>query len=81
MRFGVHVSISGRIYEAADRAAACGCECFQIFIANPRSWAMPAIPAEDAALFRRKLTENSLGPVAVLVTYLPNLDSPEPALA
>ena len=38
MKFGAHVSISGHIHLAVDRAVAVGCGCLQIFVGNPRQW-------------------------------------------
>jgi len=36
---GFHVSISGSIDQAVDRALEMGCTTFQIFTRNPRGWA------------------------------------------
>ena len=55
MRFGAHVSISGRLHLAVDRAVAIGCECLQIFVGNPRQWRRIAYPDEDVALDRKSV--------------------------
>ncbi|MBN2713764.1 MAG: deoxyribonuclease IV [Planctomycetes bacterium] len=76
----MHVSISGGVDKAIERAGALGCDCFQIFVANPRSWASQRISKQDAGLFREKRAVSGLGPLVVHMTYLPNLASPDPAI-
>lgn len=78
-RFGVHVSVAGGVQNAPLRAQEAGCDCFQLFVANPRSWALPAITPEQAAAFRRDRERLKLGPVVVHATYLINLASVDPA--
>lgn len=73
MLLGVHVSISGRIYEAVDRAASLGCTAMQIFSRNPRQWRQLEIAVEDAREFRKKRKEKGIGVVAIHVPYLINL--------
>jgi len=80
MRFGVHVSIGGNIAHAPRRAAALGCECFQIFVANPRGWKKKPVLKRDAAEFRRVVAGEGLGPVVAHVTYLINGATPDRAL-
>ena len=80
MRFGVHVSIRGKIADAVERAASRGCETFQIFSRNPRGWQAKPLTDEDAALFRERRKEAGLAPAAVHTLYLMNLASPDDAL-
>ncbi len=75
MRFGAHVSIRGRIYEAADRAARLGCECLQIFVGSPRTWREVHYPAEDLAELRRRCRAFGLRPLVAHAAYLVNLAS------
>jgi len=77
VRFGAHVSISGRLHLAVDRAVAIGCECLQIFVGNPRQWRRIAYPDEDVALFRRKRAQAGLEPLVAHGAYLINLASPD----
>ncbi|MFQ5735506.1 MAG: deoxyribonuclease IV [Thermodesulfobacteriota bacterium] len=77
---GVHTSIAGGRHLSVDRAVELGCTAMQIFGRNPRSWGFTPVPDADAALFRRKRQEASIGPVAVHTTYLINLSSPDDAL-
>lgn len=77
MRFGAHVSISGRLHLAVDRAVAIGCECLQIFVGNPRQWRRIDYPDEEVALFRRKRAQAGLEPLVAHGAYLINLASPD----
>ncbi len=79
MKFGAHVSISGHIHLAIDRAVAIGCECLQIFVGNPRQWRRIEYAAADVALFREKRVRAGLDPVVAHSAYLINLASPDDA--
>ncbi len=76
-KFGVHVSIAGGIDKAPERAEALGCDTFQLFVSNPRSWAVPTITPEQSDNFKRINSKKKLGPITVHATYLPNLANPE----
>lgn len=78
MKFGVHVSVAGGIENAPQRAADLGCDSFQLFISNPRSWALPRVSATQAAAFRSARAGFCLEPVVVHATYLINLASAAP---
>jgi len=80
MKLGVHVSIAGHIYEAVDRAAALGCNTFQIFSRNPRGWDALAISPADAKEFKKRRRLEKMDPVVVHIPYLLNLCSPADAL-
>jgi deoxyribonuclease-4 len=77
---GLHVSISGGVHLAVDRAAALGCTTFQIFPSNPRGWRQKAHPPEDVAAFRAGVKRLGLQPFFVHMPYLPNIASPDDAL-
>lgn len=77
MRVGCHVSISPNIYLAADRAARLGCEAFQIFATNPRSWSSPPIKEEEASELASRRRAYNLSPLVVHASYLINLASPD----
>lgn len=76
MRIGFHVSISGSLDKAVDRARELGCGTFQIFTRNPRGWAFSPLGAAVAADFRKKLAASGMSPVLDHMPYLPNLSSP-----
>jgi len=80
MRFGCHVSIAGSIDQAFDRAGERGCDAFQIFVRNPRGWAVQPLPPDAVKLFKEKRKATGMGPIVVHITYLPNLASPDDVL-
>jgi len=73
MYLGVHVSISGKIYESVERAQALGCTAMQIFSRNPRQWRQLPLNEKDAEEFRRKRAASSVKVVVVHIPYLINL--------
>ena len=76
VRVGLHVSISGTIDRAVDRARELGCDTFQIFTRNPRGWKYKKLKAAEVDEFKRKLASDQLTPVVAHMPYLPNLSSP-----
>lgn len=76
---GTHVTVGkGLVAGALACAEQLGCEAFQVFVGNPRGWALSAgKPAEDAA-FRDAVVERGMR-VFVHAPYLVNLGSPTPA--
>lgn len=77
LRIGYHVSISGSIDLAFDRARDIGCTCMQIFLSNPRGWEMKELGEEEAERFRAKGRGFGISPVFAHMPYLPNLASPK----
>ena len=75
---GVHVSASGSIDMAVDRAVSLGCASFQMFTRNPRGWKYGPMKEEAAALFREKLAKSGIGTTVSHMPYIPNLASPDP---
>ncbi|WP_244927564.1 deoxyribonuclease IV [Nocardioides sp. W7] len=76
---GTHVIVGkGLVAGALASAEELGCETFQVFVGNPRGWALSAgKPAEDAA-FRAAIAERAMR-VFVHAPYLVNLGSPTAA--
>jgi deoxyribonuclease IV len=76
---GTHVAVGkGLIAGALASAEELGCETFQVFVGNPRGWALSAgKPADDAA-FRAAIAERGMR-VFVHAPYLVNLGSPTAA--
>lgn len=77
LRIGTHVSIAGSIDKAVDRAADIGCNTFQIFTRNPRSWKMKELNTDEVGKFKEKVTMHKIYPSFVHMPYLPNLASPK----
>ena len=73
---GAHMSISGGLHLAIDRAVAAGCGVLQIFTRNSNQWKGKPVSIEDAALFREKFKESGLHEVVSHDIYLINLASP-----
>lgn len=76
LRIGYHVSISGTIDLAFDRAREVGCTAMQIFPSNPRGWSAKQLSASEVENFRKKAGFD-INPVFVHMPYLPNLASPD----
>jgi len=76
---GTHVPVGkGLVAGALATADALGCETLQIFVGNPRGWALShGRPAEDAE-FRTEI-EKREARVFIHAPYLVNLGSPTPA--
>src|SRR2546428_6100985 len=77
LKVGVHVSISGSIDQAVDRAKEEGCDTFQVFTRNPRGWKFADLDPDEVKRFKEKLAQSNLGPVVDHMPYLPNLSCPE----
>ncbi len=77
LRLGLHVSISGSIVLAVERALDRGCNTFQMFTRNPRGWFYRELRSEEVSEFRRRVGSEGLDPVFVHMPYLPNLASPK----
>jgi deoxyribonuclease IV len=75
---GAHVPVAGGLAAGGLRyAEAVGAEAIQVFVSNPRGWAMsPGDPRQDATL--REHTDATGLRVFVHAPYLVNLGSPDP---
>ncbi len=80
MEIGAHVSTSGGVDKAVDRALDIGAECIQIFAASPRMWRVTAIKDKPLENYHAKMAESGLGPTIVHAKYLTALGSPNPEL-
>jgi len=77
LRIGFHVSIIGSIDEAVDRAVELGCNTFQVFTRNPRSWKAEELKTEEVNAFIEKVEKFDMKPVFAHMPYLANLASPK----
>jgi len=77
LKLGVHVSISGSIDMAVDRAVERNCTTFQIFTRNPRGWKFKQLSNDEAKNFIDKLATSGIDPAVAHMPYLPNLASPK----
>lgn len=72
---GLHVSISGGLHKAVDRAKDRGCDVFQIFSQSPRSWNSKSLSDDDAHEFVSSFRKSGLALAVDHMPYLPNLAS------
>jgi deoxyribonuclease IV len=75
VRLGVHVSIVGGVDKSVDRALDLGCDTFQIFSSNPRSWRSKPISDLERERFIARFRESGIHPAVDHMPYLPNLAS------
>ena len=73
MRIGAHVSTSGGVDKAIDRAIEIGAECIQIFPSAPQGWGFKSPDELAIAEFKRKAFENDVGPNVFHGIYLVSL--------
>jgi deoxyribonuclease-4 len=74
---GAHVSSSGGIHTAIDRAEAIGADSVQVFTQSPRAWRPTNHPPENFERFKERRAEVGLGGVLCHALYLVNLASPK----
>ena len=80
LTIGVHVSASGSLDLAVDRAVELGCGVFQMFTRNPQGWRFGPIKEEVANLFREKMKKSEIRMAVSHMPYLPNLATPDPLI-
>jgi deoxyribonuclease-4 len=74
---GAHVSSSGGIDKAIDRAEAIGAECVQVFTQSPRTWRPTNHDPASFERFRGRREEAGIGAVLCHALYLCNLAAPK----
>jgi deoxyribonuclease-4 len=78
VEIGAHVSSSGGIDKAIDRAVEIGAESVQVFTQSPRTWRPTNHDPASFERFRSKRAETGFGSVLCHAVYLTNLASPDP---
>jgi len=79
-RLGAHLSIAGGLPRAVDRAEASGCQALQIFTKSAGQWRARELPAEEIALFRKRVRQTKIRPVVAHNSYLINLAAADAGL-
>jgi deoxyribonuclease-4 len=74
---GAHVSSSGGIHTAIDRAEAMGADSVQVFTQSPRTWRPTNHPQENFERFKERRAEAGIDGVLCHALYLVNLASPK----
>jgi deoxyribonuclease-4 len=80
VQIGAHVSSSGGIDKAIDRAVEIGADSVQVFTQSPRAWRPTNHDPASFERFREKRAEAGIGGVLCHAIYLVNLASPDPGL-
>ena len=78
MQIGAHISSSGGIDKAVDRAVAIGADSVQVFTQSPRAWRPTNHDPASFERFREKYATAGLGGALCHAVYLTNLASPDP---
>jgi len=78
MKVGAHVSSSGGLITAFERAQAIGAETIQIFGAPPQTWRRRNIRPEECEAFQQGIKETGIEPVFIHGVYLINLATEKP---
>ena len=73
IRIGAHMSVSGGVSKAVDRARIHGCEALQIFTKNASQWRSKPLDPEEVAAFRARIDDTGIQPVVSHASYLINL--------
>jgi deoxyribonuclease IV len=76
MEIGAHVSSSGGIHTAVDRAVAIGADSLQLFTQSPRMWRPTNHDPASFERFRERRAETGMGGVLCHALYLCNLAAP-----
>jgi deoxyribonuclease IV len=80
MQIGAHVSSSGGIHTAVDRAVAIGADSLQLFTQSPRAWRPTNHDPATFEKFRERRAETGMGGVLCHALYLCNLAAPDDAI-
>jgi deoxyribonuclease-4 len=78
VQIGAHVSSSGGIDKAIDRAVEIGADSVQVFTQSPRAWRPTNHDPASFDRFREKRAEAGIGGVLCHAVYLCNLAAPDP---
>lgn len=79
-KIGAHVSASGGLEKAVERAYAIGANCAQIFSGSPRVWKRSALESFNTEKMFSKMKELNVSPIFTHSLYLINLASENPEL-
>lgn len=75
---GAHVSTSGGLASAVDRAAQMGASAMQVFSGSPRVWARKPLDPSELEKFYSKFKEKNIASIITHSLYLVNLASENP---
>jgi deoxyribonuclease IV len=70
---GAHMSTSGGIHRAVDRATSIGCTALQVFTKNNNQWNAKPLGEGEIENYKRKIADARIAPVVAHDSYLINL--------
>ena len=70
---GTHVSVSGGIHTAFERASSIGCTTMQLFVKNANRWSGKPLGEEDVQSYKSASAGARVAPVVAHAAYLINL--------
>ena len=70
---GAHMSTSGGIHRAVDRATSIGCTALQVFTKNNNQWHAKPLGEDEIKNYKTKITNSRITPVVAHDSYLINL--------
>ena len=79
-KIGAHVSSSGGVHTAIDRAMDMGAEAIQIFSGAPYAWKRKNYTQAEVDTYKKRVEETGIAPAFIHGLYLVNLASSNPAL-
>ncbi|MBU0974171.1 deoxyribonuclease IV [Patescibacteria group bacterium] len=79
-KIGAHVSVSGGLYKAIERASKIGANCVQLFSGSPRVWKRKDLTEFNTLKLFSKQKELAVDPIFIHSLYLINLASNKPEL-
>jgi len=77
---GAHMSISGGVYTAVERAMSIGCTALQVFTKNNNQWNAKPLTEDDIENYKRKIAEATITPVMAHDSYLINMCARNPEI-
>jgi deoxyribonuclease-4 len=80
MKIGAHLSSTGGIHTAIDRAEKIGAESVQVFTQSPRTWRQTNHDPATFDLFRKRREEAGIDGVLCHALYLCNFAAPDDAI-
>ncbi len=78
MKLGAHVSASGGVDKAIDRAQEMGAETVQIFSGAPQAWRRKEYAPAEVEAYKAKVADTDIGPTFIHGVYLVNLATSNP---
>jgi len=74
-RIGVHLSTTGGVFKAVERAPEIGASTLQIFSASPRMWRASKVDPKHAEQTHAAREKHNVGPLVIHTSYLVNVCS------